>query len=126
MTACSEDDLTELRGIGEVRAGKILEGLTTFKAFITAMGINMGQFEAHKEINEAINGKTFVLTNLEDDNLEDFIIDNGGKIGTKVTAKTTALISGNIQIISEKQIEAHKMDIQIFTLTEFSDLYGYR
>lgn len=125
MTMCTTSDLTQLHGIGKVRANNILEGLANFKEFIKDLQIDPQNFKNHTQMIPQIQGHTFVFTGLDDDKLEDFILDHGGQIGNKVDSSTHCLIAGNILLMTEKQLDAYKFGIKVCTITEFTTLYGY-
>lgn len=118
LSQCSTSQLVALKGIGKVRAAKILEGLESFKAFLTDFPIDISKLKTSSVHNASISGKTFVLTGIEDDTVEDFILDNGGYIASKVESTTDALITGNIRLLSEKQQTAFKLNIKIYTWSE--------
>lgn len=78
-----------------------------------------------KEENETNNlmGKTYVVTGFRDEQLEAFIIKNGGKIANTITKNTTALIvKGNDYKENTKTTQATKREIPIITREEFNGL----
>jgi DNA ligase (NAD+) len=125
LQKCRMSSLLQLPGIGQVRATKIKEGLETFKEFVSDFPIELDQVSVQQE-SSMFNKKRFVFTNLEDDQLEDFILDNGGKISVGVDTKTSGVISGNIMVITEKMLTAHELGIKIYTVSEFTQKYGYK
>ena len=71
-------------------------------------------------IDPRVQGKKFVLTNVEDEKLEDSILDHGGIIVNKVDSTVTCVICGNLQLVTEKQMDAHLLGIPIYTISEWS------
>ena len=70
------------------------------------------------------NGKTFVISGFRDEEFENYITQNGGKIGNNITKKTVALI------VKEKGLketgktkDANKKEIPILTREEFYEEY---
>lgn len=123
---CQTNELLKLPGIGKVRASKIMEGMIKFRDFVKDFPIDLQQLKKNDIHHPLIENKSFVLTSLEDDKLEDFILDHGGKIGSKVDTTTHFVISGNILLMTEKQLEAYKLGIKVCTTAEFSRIFGYK
>lgn len=125
VESCQYGELIKLSGIGKVRATKIMEGMVLFKQFIKDFPVNFNHIHdiTQKQINQKIIGKTFVLTNIDDDTLEDYIVDNGGCVGHKVEKDTHCVISGNILLNSEKQMDAYKCGVVVYNISEFENTY---
>lgn len=129
-----EDDLyprlVALRGIGPKRAEAFIIGLEKFKDFLVdfqEVEENNREYFAELERtggNPNIRGNSFVFTNLQDDDLEDYIVDNGGTLVSHVTNNVTAVISGNEADITEKMREAFRNGIPIYTVEEFKERFG--
>jgi DNA ligase (NAD+) len=119
--SCTPNDLLHLPGIGKVRAQKIYDGLGQFTAFLMRTNIDLTQIGG--KLDQTLKGQVFVLTGFEDDDtIEDYIIDHGGVIAPVVTqGVTTAVISNNIQLMSEKQMEAYRVGIKVYTASEFKN-----
>ncbi|GAI81261.1 unnamed protein product, partial [marine sediment metagenome] len=79
---------------------------------------------AKEGYNKRVKNKTFIFTNLDDDELEDSIIDHQGIMGKSVTKKTEAVISGNVMLFSSKMEKAIELGIKIYTREEFIERYG--
>ncbi len=122
-------ELLALHGIGKIRAQKFIEGLIKFKVFMidfpTVVENNRKYFSdlAKKGYNKKINGKTFVFTTLDDDDLEDYICDHKGTLGKAVTRRTTAVITGNPLELTQKTKDAHELGIKVYTVSEFNKAY---
>lgn len=119
LQECTIADLSRLPGIGKVRSQKIYDGLVQFKAFVLRTNIDLTHIGGHIDgIN--LKGQVFVLTGFEnDDTVEDYIIDHGGAIAPAVNPTITAVIANNIQLMSEKQMEAYRLGIKVYTASEF-------
>lgn len=122
--------LINLRNIGPKRANAFIEGLDRFRYFLDDFNEveenNRRYFEelARTGGNPKIRGRIFVLTNLQDEDLEDYIIDNGGTIANHVTDNVEAVISGNEEVITEKMQQAFKNHVKIYTVEEFKEHYN--
>lgn len=111
--------LTNLPSIGKVRANKIIDGINTFKEFIEHNDIVINMTQKEIKIHKNITGKTFALTGFDDDeSIEDFILDHGGFITNHVDKNTHALITAKPLLFSQKQIDAFKINIPIYTRIE--------
>lgn len=119
--------LIALRNIGPKRADAFVEGLERFRDFLLDFKeveeYNRAYFAelARTGGNPKIRGKSFVFTNLQNEDLEDYIIDNGGTIVNHVSDSTTAVISGNEEDITEKMREAFRNKVKIYTVEEFKE-----
>lgn len=128
-----EDDLYQelikIRGIGPKRADDFIEGMRNFSVFIDIFPeieeSSLSYFEKlQRGRNKNIQGKTFVLTNFEDnaeDNeVEDYIIDHGGFIANSVSFGVVVVVNNGFDLTT-KQKEAFRLDIPVYTLEEFKE-----
>lgn len=126
------NSLVSLKGIGKVRATNFIEGLKKFKEFVKAYpNVEENNRKFLQELdkngyNRKIKNKAFVFTNLDDDELEDYILDNHGAFSKSVDRATTAVITGNICAMSTKQLEASKLGIKVYTLNEFKEQFDVK
>jgi NAD-dependent DNA ligase len=122
--------LTRISGIGKVRADSFIEGLKKFKEFIKSYpeveqnNIKFVQQLQKCGYNNKICRKTFVFTNLEDDDLEDYITDHKGCLSKQVNLDVEAVVTGNICAMSTKQLEASRVGIRVYTLQEFKQCFA--
>jgi NAD-dependent DNA ligase len=116
--------LQGLAGIGKTRSGKIRDGLKVFKEFLEGFPLDLQHLKTQTTTDPQIVGKTFVLTHVDDERIEDYIIDHGGHVVQKVDETVHCVVSGNILLMSEKQIQAHQHNIKVYTISEFSQNYG--
>jgi DNA ligase (NAD+) len=76
---------------------------------------------------ENISGKTVVFTGFRDKNLENNIINAGGKVTTSVSKKTSfVVVGGKKGTGSAKETTAAELGIPIYSLDEFKKLYQIR
>ena len=122
--------LRQIRGIGPKRAISFIEGIAKFRLFIqdfpNVYENNRLYFDElnKKGFNRNIVGRKFVFTNLDNDNLEDYILDHRGSLEKAVGADTAAVISGNPLDLTPKIREARKLGIRVYTLSEFQTVFG--
>jgi NAD-dependent DNA ligase len=80
-----------------------------------------------KSSSESISGKTVVFTGFRDKNLENNIINSGGKVTTSVSKKTSMVVVGGKKGTgSSKETKAIELGIPVYTLEEFKKLYQIR
>ena len=126
----TQEQLSGIDGVGEVIAG-------SFTSYFEDEKHNRELDELLKELtiekpeldssNEAINGKTFVITgSLEHfDNrnaLKELIESKGGKVSGSVSAKTDYLINNDITSNSSKNKKAKELGVAIITEDDFLKL----
>lgn len=88
--------------------------------------LNFEPIMSKKEINNILEGKTFVITgklvNFKNRNeLKDIIINYGGRVTNSVTSKTDYLINNDINSDSSKNQTAKRLNIPIVTEEQFKD-----
>ena len=82
--------------------------------------------EEKREENN-ISGQTIVFTGFRDKNLENNIINSGGKVTTSVSGKTSfVVVGGKKGTGSAKETKAAELGIPIYSLEEFKKLYHIR
>lgn len=122
--------LISLKNIGQKRATAFIDGLERFYDFlIDFQEVEENNRHYFAELartggNPKIRGKSFVFTNLQDDDLEDYILDNGGTISKHVSENITAVISGNEEDITEKMRKAFDNKVPIYTVEEFKEHFN--
>ena len=87
--------------------------------------------EPEKKVEEkkekSISGQTVVFTGFRDKNLENNIINSGGKVTTSVSGKTSfVVVGGKKGTGSAKETKAAELGIPIYSLEEFKKLYNIR
>ncbi|MFS8160645.1 MAG: helix-hairpin-helix domain-containing protein [Candidatus Roizmanbacteria bacterium] len=123
--------LLKLSGIGQKRADYFLEGLEKFTEFLqdypNVEENNQQYFAdlAEHGYNEKVEGNEFVFTELEDDDLEGYILDHQGIIAKVVSKNTTAIITGNILSMTTKRKDGLKYKVPVYTSTEFKALFQF-
>jgi DNA ligase (NAD+) len=123
------DSLNQVYGLGDITINSILNYFKDQNNIhmineLKEMGINM-TYNKEKNINEFINGKTFVATgsiSLTRDELETIINNGGGTLTNSVTSKTDYLILGENP--GSKYEKALEKNIKIINEEEFLNLMG--
>ncbi|MFC1564169.1 NAD-dependent DNA ligase LigA [candidate division KSB1 bacterium] len=133
LFSASQEELTEVDGIGEKMARSIIEfGQTSeTKSLIEklrAAGFklehDLPETDEAKESDSLFFGKTFVLTgkleNYTRDEAADIIRAKGGKVSGSVSSKTDFVLSG--ADAGSKLDKAEKLSIQVITESDFNNM----
>lgn len=68
-----------------------------------------------------VAGKSFVFSGVRDKALEQFIVDNGGIVGTSVSTKTYLVLVKDLESDSSKVTKAKTLNVDVMTLNEFKE-----
>ena len=124
------EELSSIDKVGGVIAGSFVDYFSDekhnaeFDELLKEVTIEVPKLDSS---NEAINGKTFVITgsleHYENRNaLKDLIESKGGKVSGSVSAKTDYLINNDITSASSKNKKAKELGIPIITEDDFEKL----
>lgn len=121
------EKILEIDGFGEKLAEKFVENYNTFIQFFKSLlpfyphlqkladPPTLKKSKENKYIDQII-----VMSGFRDSNLQKLIEENGGKVTTSVSSKTTLLIVKNKNEQSEKIQKAKQLGIPIVTIDEFN------
>lgn len=126
----------KIKGIGPKRIQMISEQFPEFRKMLMeldAEGIQKA-IEHQKELaerlkregyNPKINGKTFVFSGFKKTpyDLEDYIFNNMGEVGSSVTSGTTAVIAYTNTLVTPKILAARGFNVPIYTQQEFREKF---
>ena len=128
LMAASEEELTAVDEIGERIAQSVVEFFQnqTNQEIISRLKSYGIQFElsADKLENqsEKLKGQTFVVSGVFEkvsrDELKKLIEDNGGKVGSSVSSKTSYLVAGD-KMGPSKRTKAETLGVQIISEDDF-------
>ncbi len=127
LQRASATDLVAIKGFAEKTAHQIVSGLHQRHQDIEALlavGIRLEATKPRPTMGVLL-GKSFVITGSltrPRQEIEAAILAVGGKVGSKVTAKTTALIIADPQSTSSKAEDARNLGIALWSETELWDM----
>ena len=79
-----------------------------------------------ENIIDIFNGKSVCFTGIRDKKLEEFITNNGGKISSSVSSKTSLLIhADDVDKSSSKFKNAIKYETETISISEFKKKYKF-
>ena len=119
--------VTNVNGISIKMAKQFVENIDKFITFMkkTNMAAKLLTTVKKAEIEtEALVGKSYAITGFRDEELQDFITKNGGKVVATLTKKTTGLIVKDDDYkANTKTSQAEQKNIQIITREAFYERY---
>ena len=131
ITSHSEEEkiqmVTNVNGISIKMARQFVENIDKFITFMKK--INMAAkllpiLKKEEEKSELLLGKSYALTGFRDEELQEFIAKNGGKVVATLTKKTSGLIVKDADYkANTKTAQAEQKNIQIITREEFYEAY---
>ena len=131
ITSHSEEEkiqmVTNVNGISIKMAKQFVENIDKFITFMKK--INMAAkllpiLKKEEEKSELLLGKSYALTGFRDEELQEFIAKNGGKVVATLTKKTSGLIVKDADYkANTKTAQAQQKNIQIITREEFYEAY---
>jgi DNA ligase (NAD+) len=115
----SFEEIIELEGFAETSANSYLEGYDRFFEFISTLPVT---YTVPKVVTGGeLEGKIFVFTGIRRKDLENTIVEMGGKIGSSVSGKTTHLVMKAKGSGSSKEKKALELGVEIMTVGELEN-----
>lgn len=116
-------DISELKGFDTKTATQVYNGMPKIKEFLE-LHLDYIKFKKVEVTTDEFKALNVVFTEVRDDQLELLIKSKGGKIGSGVSGKTTHLVVKNKLANTGKLQKARELNIPIYTLDEFKDLFN--
>ena len=131
LANATQEELVAVDEIGERIAASVVDFFSTAKnreaiARLKAKGVQF-QLSAEKLENQTdiLKGKTLVVSGVFETvgrtELKKMIEDNGGKVGSSISSKTSYLVAGD-KMGPSKRTKAEKLGVPIITEQEFLDM----
>lgn len=115
-------ELISISGIGEITAQEYLYGLPNFYKFYFTIGrfIPIKIVEKNKSID--LSEYKVVFTGFRDEELKNYIENNGGKVLSSVSSSCTHLIAKDVDNLKSKGEKAKSLGVTILSIEEFKKL----
>lgn len=123
----SFEDIVSIDGFGDIIANSVTEyfskqeNLVILDRFVSA-GINTS--EKNQAVSEKLNGLTFVITGtlptMSRNEAKDFIQQNGGKVSSSVSKKTSYLLAG--EEAGSKLTKANELGVPVITQEKLKEI----
>ena len=117
------DMVKQAEGFSDITAENVMAGMLSFLVFLGDIDGYYTFDEGVKKVNPnaKMTGETVCFTGVRDKELEKFIEDLDGTIGSSVSSKTTILVAKDPESTSGKAQKARDMGIRVVGLQEMWD-----
>ena len=124
----NKSDLIEIQGFGEIIAESLIlffdkENIERVEEALTYLRIIKEEEKQSKKLNKnifVITGDTKIFNNRKE--LENYIIENGGKVTSSISTKTNYLINNDIFSNSSKNRKAKELGVEIISEVNLLEL----
>lgn len=106
------ETLLEVEGFSEISARAYLEGFDRFWAFIQVLPVSIAKTK--EPSGNKCEGMKFCFTGFRDKELEAKLTEEGGKVSSGVTSKTTHVVAKDMDSTSSKLKKARDLKIEIW------------
>ena len=110
------DKVSKTHGMGASGADLFIKGLEDFKKSFNSIKEHVTFAKPPKLKSKKLEGKTFMFTGFRDKDVEQYIIENGGKIGSSVNKNTTVLFAKETGTLKTKAAE--KLGVKIVSASK--------
>ena len=118
--------ILEVEGFSEIMAQKVYENVDSAVEFVDEIS-KFVSFTEDTRVSDVLVGQKFVFSGFRSKELEQDIIDRGGKIVSSVSKKTNGIVVNNKEgKQSTKVVKAESLGIEIYTKDEFIKKYIYK
>ena len=130
--------LTSIKGIGERKASKLLDGLNANKDLVTFLESHITILPYEDTPEETVFQQNVVFTQVRDHGLEEYLKTQGIGTANTVSAKTITVVTSDalLQCIRENPTDgpkkttkikaAEKLGIPIYGIDEYKEKIGYK
>lgn len=121
-------NIENIEGFSDITTRKFIDNLPKFKKFFETLNDIIDIDYLNNSIVKKSNGNKFkdqiiVFTGFRNKDWEKYIVENGGKISSTVSGKTTLVVYSSNNTNSSKLIRAGKLNIDTMTEDEFKSKY---
>jgi DNA ligase (NAD+) len=123
-------ELVAIKGVEAKTAQLFINNLPKLFEFIDSNGIEgfKATYVSPSTIivkkDERVNGMTFVFSGIRDKNVEAYIEEHGGVVGSGVNKNTSAVVVKSLDSDSSKAEKAKQLKIPLMTMEEFKKSIG--
>lgn len=122
------DKIMLIPGFSDISTKLFVENFKSFKDFYNQIAKikDLSRFAntTVKTTGDKFKGKIFVFTGTRDEDIQNYIIENGGKVTTSVSSKTTFLIhADDADTSTNKFVKAKDVGVQIIKISDFKKKY---
>jgi NAD-dependent DNA ligase len=112
------NELEIIKGVAETTAIAFMTGLDCFETFCDEMGLEIKEV---KKVESTVDfsGRVFVFSGVRDNDLKEFIIDNGGDVKGSVSKNTTDMLVKDANSTTAKVTKARDLGCTIHNIEDF-------
>lgn len=116
--------IVAVEGFDQKTATKIVNGFPAYQQFYSKVKdvVTLAPYQAAK--TGSWSGQTVVMTGFRSKELEQLVVDQGGKIGSSVSAKTTLVVADDPMSTSGKAQKARELGIRLIGIEQFKQEVG--
>ena len=116
----SLEEVMDIEGFSEKTAQIYIDSYDNFYSFIQDLPITIA--EPKKTSSQSLSGFSICFSGLRRADLEEIIIQNGGKVTSGLSKNTTHLVMKQTGTGSAKEKKAEKLETEILTIETFEEL----
>ena len=116
------EELIAIKGIEKKTAETFVANLPAYHKFVKNIGIqcfSSKPIKSKQSTDSSLEGQIIVFSGFRDKDLEEKIIEAGGKVSTTVSSKTTLMLVKTQDASSSKVVKANELGIPIKLASEF-------
>lgn len=117
------EKVASLRGFSSVTAEQFAAGCNDFLKWVAKTPIKFAAPKKVAVVGKKMANQVVVFTGVRDKSMEEWIVANGGSIGSGVNSKTTLLIVKSLDSGSSKMEKAKELGIKILPIAKFQSMY---
>ena len=112
------EDIKKCEGYSDKTSSVFIKGIVIFKEYLKDNKFLIYKLKkvSKKKKNSTFENKNVVFTGFRNKQLEEFIVNCGGKVQSQINSKTDILIVKEINDTSSKIKKAHELNINILLL----------
>jgi DNA ligase (NAD+) len=119
------NEIMKVDGFSDISAKRIVENLDKARTLIENLSIEQKVCEKKvNEINNDLQQMRVVFTGFRNKEMENTIVERGGKVMSSVSSKTTDLVMKDRESRTEKVTTAEKNGVVIHTIEEFKKKFS--
>jgi DNA ligase (NAD+) len=122
------NNINSIDGFSDITTNKFISNLVKFKKFFNDINkiidINhLTKIKINKQTGTIFKDEIVVFTGFRNDEMEQLIISNGGKVSGSVSSKTTLVVYSADNASGSKIVKAKELGIKTLSNTEFEKKY---
>lgn len=114
--------IMKVEGFSNIMTNKIVNNISLAHQLVEKLKPYISDHR-NQSVNDSLSGQKFVLSGFRDVQLEQMVLQRGGKVTGSVSKQTTAVITKDKSAVTEKLNKARELGLPIYNRDEFISLY---